>query len=182
MQIFPNLVTRLAGEGQDVVWNGVAPLFWMNMPPHQRPIIKAYSELMAASFQRLTGQALMATGADTASALWHAPQALVSHGTGHDPVFRYANAVALELWEMDWGSFTRLPSRLSAETDNRIQSSRDAVLKAVAEKGWVDGYAGIRISSSGRRFEIRDTVLWNVVDEQGAYHGQAALIQNWKWV
>jgi hypothetical protein len=40
----------------------------------------------------------------------------------------------------------------------------------------VDGYEGIRISATGRRFRIADTLLWTVTDAQGTRHGQAALI------
>ena len=152
------------------------------MLPYLRPDIRAYSLLLAASFQRLTGRALVTDAGDTAKALWQAEYPVVSHGTEADPVFRYANARALELWEMDWDSFTRLPSRLSAEADAGIQSDRNALLAAALQSGWVDNYAGIRISRSGRRFEISDTVLWNVVDEHGTRHGQAAFIRTWTYV
>ncbi|ESQ74436.1 MEKHLA domain-containing protein [Asticcacaulis sp. AC402] len=149
------------------------------MLPCQQPEVQTYSRLLACSFQRFTGQTL-ATGPDLAHALWRLPQAIVSHGTQSDPIFRYANTQALALWEMDWDDFTRLPSRLSAETDPEIQSDRDALLKAALVTGWVDTYRGIRISSTGKRFEIRNTVLWNVVDEGGVRHGQAAFIRDWR--
>jgi hypothetical protein len=81
---------------------------------------------------------------------------------------------------MDWDSFIRLPSRMSAEPTADIQSDRDGLLKAALQKGWIDHYAGVRISSTGKRFEIRDTVLWNVVDPSGVRHGQAAFIRSFK--
>lgn len=143
------------------------------------PEVQAYNQLMAFSFHKFTGQPI-ANGAELALAMWHAPQAIVSHGTQADPIFRYANARALALWEMDWAAFTRLPSRLSAETTPDIQSDRNALLQAALAKGWVDTYSGVRVSSTGKRFEIRDTVLWNVVDEAGVRHGQAAFIRDWR--
>jgi hypothetical protein len=114
--------------------------------------------------------------------MFDAPQAIVSHGTESDPIFRYANAQALKLWEMDWDAFTRLPSRLSAEAAGDIQSDRDALLKAALAKGWVDNYSGVRVSRTGKRFEIRNTVLWNVVDGKGVRHDQAAFIRDWRFL
>lgn len=159
------------------------------MRPYLLPSVIAYNRLMANSFQRFTGESIV-SAADTAclddatlaQAIFDAPQAIVSHGAEADPVFRYANAQALKLWEMDWDAFTRLPSRLSAEAAGNIQSDRDALLKAALVKGWVDNYTGIRISSTGRRFDIRNTVLWNVVDDAGVRHGQAAFIQDWRYL
>ncbi len=119
---------------------------------------------------------------ELAEALFHIPQAVVSHGTEADPIFRYANRAALDLWEMDWQAFTRLPSRLSAEPATAIQSDRADLLRAALQKGWIDTYSGVRISSTGRRFEIHDTVLWNVVDADGVRHGQAAFIRNWAYL
>ena len=48
-------------------------------------------------------------------ALWNAPRAIVAHGTEDDPIFFYGNRLALQLFEMSFDEFTRLPSRLSAE-------------------------------------------------------------------
>lgn len=159
------------------------------MKPHLTAPVAAYNRLMANSFQRFTGQSILGA-IDTASlsdielvqAMFDAPQAVVSHGIEADPIFRYANAQALKLWEMDWDSFTRLPSRLSAESAGDIQSDRDALLKTALKKGWVDNYTGVRISSTGRRFDIRHTALWNVVDDAGVRHGQAAFIRDWRFL
>ena len=153
------------------------------------PDIIAYNRLMANSFKHFTGLSIleMAYAADLddtalAKALFNAPQAIVSHGAEADPIFRYANAQALALWAMDWETFTRLPSRLSAETADDIQSDRNALLKSALARGWVDDYAGVRISSSGQRFHIQNTTLWNVVDSQGVHHGQAAFIRDWRFL
>lgn len=101
---------------------------------------------------------------------------MVSHGTEADPIFRYANKAALALWQMDWHSFTQLPSRRSAEADPDIQSDRSALLAAALAKGHVADYQGIRISAKGQRFRISNTILWTVTDAMGQKHGQAALI------
>lgn len=155
--------------------------------PFDQLEIKAYNRLMADSFRRVTGTEIVpdsdALGDDElAKAMFEAPQAIVSHGTQTDPIFRYANARTLTLWEMDWDDFTRLPSRRSAEAQADIQSDRNALLKEALQTGCVDAYQGVRISATGLRFFIRNTVLWNVVDEAGTRHGQAAFIREWDYL
>ncbi len=157
------------------------------MSAHLTPEVAAYNALMAWSFHHFTGDdivpdARQLKATDLAQAMFDAPVAIVSHGTEADPIFRYANAAALELWEMDWEAFTSLPSRHSAEPESGIQGDRDRLLKAALENGCVADYSGVRISSQGRRFEIRDTVLWNVMDQDGVRHGQAAFIRDWRYL
>lgn len=112
-----------------------------------------------------------------AKALYLAPFVLVSHGTQPDPIFCYANKTAQDLWEYSWDEFTSLPSRLSAEVQER--GGRSELLKQALETGMIGNYAGIRISKSGKRFRIENTALWNVHDTQGARIGQAALFSRW---
>lgn len=157
------------------------------MTPLISPEVITYNRIMADSFARFTGTRVV-PDADTLSdealalAMRDAAVAIVSHGTQADPIFRYANRTALKLWEMEWEAFTALPSRLSAEADTDIQSDREALLKAALQKGWVDNYTGIRVSSTGKRFFIENTVLWNVVDTAGTRHGQAAFIRSWRYL
>lgn len=133
--------------------------------------------LIVESYQRLTGKQLLdGVPADDESlrrALWDAPRAIVAHGTEADPVFFYGNRLALELFEMDFEDFTRLPSRLSAEP--LAQEARERLLEKVMRQGYVDGYSGMRIAASGRRFMIVDCTVWNLADETGRLYGQAAV-------
>jgi len=39
----------------------------------------------------------------------------------------------------------------------------------------VDGYSGMRIAKSGKRFMITDATVWNLIDERGLPQGQAAV-------
>lgn len=136
--------------------------------------------LIADSYRRLTGRRLV-TGlqaGDMAAALWQAPQVIVAHGTGADPVFFYGNRLALELFEMDFAAFTRLPSRYSAEPLAREERAR--LLERVTSDGFIDDYAGVRISGSGRRFRIAAATVWNLIDANGACHGQAATFKDWQ--
>jgi hypothetical protein len=131
--------------------------------------------LIVASYQRLNGKALIAdapTNIAARDALWNAPRAIVAHGTQDDPIFFYGNRLALRLFEMSFDEFARLPSRLSVEP--LAQEARDKLLEEVTRKGYVDGYSGMRIARSGRHFRITDATVWNLVDEAGDYHGQAA--------
>ncbi len=149
-------------------------------PIYATPEIAEYSHLLTASFRRLTGRDLLAPGPDLPRRLFDAPFALVSHGTQPDPIFRYANRAALDLWQMDWAGFATLPSRLSAEP--MLREERDRLLEQARRKGFIDDYEGVRIGSTGRRFMIRDTVLWNVVDERGVLLGQACVIGRWEFL
>jgi hypothetical protein len=124
---------------------------------------RAYAALLSDSLFRLTGRVIPADAEQL-------------FGVQADPVFRYANRAALDLWGMDWATFTALPSRLSAEAEPDIQGDRQRLLQKALEQGYVNDYSGIRISANGHRFRISQTVLWNVLDQSGQRHGQAALI------
>jgi hypothetical protein len=112
--------------------------------------------------------------------LFYAPFALVSHDTASDPVFNYANLKALELFELNWEELICLSSRLSAETVN--QAERERLLAEVTENGYINHYEGVRISSTGKRFQIRNAVVWNLLDNKQRYKGQAAWFANWVYL
>jgi hypothetical protein len=112
--------------------------------------------------------------------LFFAPFAVVSHDMASDPVFNYANLKALELFELSWEDFTRLPSRLSAEPVN--QAERERLLADVTENGYIDHYEGVRISSTGKRFLIRNAVVWNLMDKHHYHKGQAARFDQWEFL
>lgn len=129
--------------------------------------------LIASSFERLTGRPLVSGP----GALWAAPRAVVAHGLEADPLFFYGNQVALDLFETTAADFIRLPSRLSAEP--LLREERARLLARVADTGFIDDYAGVRVSAGGRRFRIEQAVVWNLMDAAGAVHGQAATFDRW---
>ncbi len=147
-----------------------------NLPPSD-PALDARLRVLVESYARLTGKPLLhgvlQDAAALRAALWEAPFAVVAHGTEADPIFFYGNRYALEHFEMSFADFARLPSRLSAEPVN--QQAREQSLRKVAVQGYIDGYSGMRISSSGRRFMIVECTIWNLVDAAGQPHGQAAV-------
>ncbi len=143
--------------------------------------LEAHSNLLIDSYYRATGRTLVEydhNNQTAASALFEANFVLLSHGTQSDPVLNYGNRAALELWEMDWAQFTAIPSRHTAEPMERTE--REKLLTNAKKQGYSDGYTGIRISGNGTRFEIRDALIWNVIDGAGQYQGQAAIFTEWK--
>ncbi|MDQ4141934.1 MAG: MEKHLA domain-containing protein [Bacteroidota bacterium] len=142
-----------------------------------------HSTLLADSFKRVTGQVLVEgnfTPEELAQKLYQAPFVLLSHGTQPDPIFNYANQTAQRLWEMTWEDFTQLPSRLSAEPV--AVAERQVMLEEARQKGFISNYNGVRISSTGKRFIIKDAILWNIYEANGTYQGQAATFKKWKFL
>ncbi|MDE2404391.1 MAG: MEKHLA domain-containing protein [Sphingomonadales bacterium] len=127
---------------------------------------------VAASHLRLTGRALVPPGRDAVAAIWHAPLVILAHGLGDDPLFFLGNRMALRAFETTLPALRAMPSRLSAEPALRDERAR--LLSRVTAAGFIDDYAGIRISARGRRFAIARATVWNVCDEAGVRIGQAA--------
>ncbi len=141
------------------------------------PAMRARLALIATSHRRLIGRALVPSAADPAEALWQAPQAIVAHGTEADPQFFFGNRMALDRFEIGLEQFAGMPSRLSAEAMHRTE--RQALLERVARHGFIDDYSGVRVSATGRRFRVEQATVWNLIDEHGAIHGQAATFSRW---
>jgi PAS domain-containing protein len=140
-----------------------------------------FADLLTGSYQRVVGRLLLAespTARDASRRLYEqAPFALLAHDTSPDPVFIYANRTAQRCFEYSWAEIIGLPSRLSAEEPSRDE--RQAFLNEVLRRGFVDGYQGVRIARSGRRFRIEAATVWNLIDVDGVLRGQAALVPRW---
>ncbi len=150
----------------------------------QIKLLVPHLTLLLGSYHRLTGRLLLAADGLSpealADAVNDAPFALVSHGIEVDPVFNYGNKTALRLFGMSGQEFTVLPSRYSAEQPNR--EARERLLHEVKNHGFIDDYSGVRIAKEGHRFLIERATVWNVIDEQGCYHGQAATFSEWRFL
>lgn len=148
----------------------------VNVPPvpdlYRDPQRAARIALIAESHARLLGRPLVDPAQDAVTALWASRLAIVAHGTESDPVFFFGSAAALAAFETDVPAFVCMPSRLSAEAP--LREERQALLDRVSTDGFIDDYAGVRISARGRRFRIGPAVVWNLVDAKGICHGQAA--------
>ncbi|KZM45987.1 MEKHLA domain-containing protein [Marinomonas sp. SBI22] len=139
---------------------------------------------LVESYKRLTSNDLLTYNGMNSDAslsiieqLDNAPFVLLSHGLGDDPIFNFGNKSALELFEIDWQGLTKMPSRLSAETIN--QADREYLLETVTRQGYIDDYSGVRISAKGKRFMIKQAIVWNIIDAKGGYFGQAAIFSHW---
>lgn len=128
--------------------------------------------MIARSFALLLGRPLVQAGDDLLQAMWEAPRAILAHGTEDDPVLFFGNRYALDAFETDLESLLTMPSRLTAEAPQRDE--RQALLERVAADGFIDDYAGVRISAKGNRFTIEKAIVWNVFDDAGRRLGQAA--------
>ena len=142
-----------------------------------------HNQRMLSSFEHWTKRKLLqleGPPVEMSEALFEAPFAVVSHGIESDPIFKYGNRKALELFEMSWEDFTKMPSRNSAEPMHRDERAK--FMEQVTKNGFVDDYEGIRVSNTGRRFLISNAVVWNVLDEKGKYCGQAAMFAKWEYL
>ncbi len=151
--------------------------FWL-----EEELVK-HSQLLLYSFQHWTKHPLLPitdrqSPIEVANSLFHADFVIVSHGTQADPILNYGNQKALDLWKMDWQTFTSTPSRFTAEPVER--SEREQLLAQAKSQGYINNYRGIRIASTGDRFYINHAIIWNVVDKEGKLWGQAATFREWE--
>ena len=151
-------------------------------PQNQEPstAVSRHIQRLLNSYRHWTGRELLERRGGPqaqAAAVDAAPFVLVSHGSEADPILNYGNRLALEMWELDFASLTRMPSRLTAEPMH--QDERAQFMARVKRDGFVSGYQGIRSSSSGRRFRIEEALIWNVLDEHATVCGQAASFSKW---
>ena len=147
---------------------------------------QALAHQILESHQRGFGCALIAGSSPklsrrlTAQELFNCGFPVLAHGGGSDPKLSYANAAALQLWETTWADLIGLPSRLTAPESERSER-RHALGEAQALHA-VTGYAGIRISRKGRRFQINNARIWTLWDAQQQPCGQAASFGSWWWL
>ncbi|MBW9113869.1 MEKHLA domain-containing protein [Rhizobium cauense] len=137
----------------------------------------AFFELLTKSYLRLVGRPLVHLGLGPAWLYGEARFVVVAHNTDSDPRFVYANRRAQNLFGYGWWEFTALPSRLSAEAPEREERQR--LLDAVTTNGFIENYRCLRVRKSGARFRMEDGLVWQLLDEDGKSHGQAATFSKW---
>ena len=134
-------------------------------------------QLIIDSYARLTGRVLLAEFEANSDGLWRAPFAVIAHSTGTDPIFFYGNKTAIKLFETDAPSLIEMPSHHSAKPANREERAR--LFEQVAQAGFIDDYAGDRVTTTGREFRIEQATVWNLLDENNQINGQAARFDSW---
>lgn len=143
-------------------------------------LLTSHQQAFAAPL--LAGLAADASPQLAAQELFAAEVVVLAHD-GADPAadpgprLIYANRAALRLWQRSWSAMVGMPSRLTAEPAERA-SRRQALVAAQAQHA-LSGYSGIRIDSTGRRFQIEGARLWTLRDEAGQPCGQAACFSRW---
>lgn len=150
--------------------------------PWQHPALIQHSQWLCQSFQHWLGYPLVEPPSPQtlAQTLYETPFVVLSHGMEADPILNYGNRAALELWQIDWSTFTQMPSRLTAELPQREE--RERLLRQAAHQGFISNYRGVRIAGSGQRFLIEDAIIWNVLNAEGQKWGQAAMFKTWQWL
>lgn len=154
----------------------------MNHAPSDEFLV-SHALCLSRSYKKWTGRDLVPgnfSPSELAERLFAAPFVVVSHGTQADPILNYGNQTALALWDMSWDEFTRTPSRLTAEAPQREERAK--LMEIVTRQGFIDNYSGVRISKTGRRFEISRATVWNLISPVGAFCGQAATFSDWKFL
>ena len=133
---------------------------------------------MTESYARLVGTPLVPPGKDATWLYRDAPFVVLRAWARPRPAFHLCQQDRPGLFRIFLEEFLALPSRLSAETQD--QAERQRLLDRVRRDGFMSGYRGVRIAKSGRRFIIEDGVVWELIDKQGARHGQAATFSSWR--
>ena len=105
---------------------------------------------------------------------------ILSHGTEPSPILNFGNKKTLNLWKLDWQTFTSTPSKETAE--NAYREEREKMLKDVEEQNFTTDYKGIRISSEGERFVIENVKVWNIFNTENERIGQAASFKEWEFL
>jgi hypothetical protein len=157
---------------------------WLSAPVLER------LEALERGHRHAFGGALLAGDPDRplrlrAQELFAAAEVVLAHD-GADPALDpgprliYANRAALRLWRRPWADLVGMPSRLTAEPEQR--TGRSQALTQALRSGGLRGYAGIRIDGQGRRFRIAGARIWSLINADGRGCGQAAAFENWWWL
>jgi len=142
-----------------------------------------WTQYLLDSYALLVKQELISrdgTPTDQTERLFNSPFVVASHELQDDPVFNYGNQTALNLWEMDWNTFTQTPSRLTAEPVNREERAR--MLQQAKTQGYISDYRGVRISRTGKRFLVEKATIWNIQKPDGMALGQGATFSTWEFL
>jgi hypothetical protein len=97
---------------------------------------------------------------------------LLSHNADADPVLNYGNKRVLEQWEVSWEELMIMHSKDTAKPIDR--SARAILMAQVKSHNYISGYNGVRITKTGKEFQILDGIIWNIFDDNGKLYGQAA--------
>lgn len=147
----------------------------------EKPEIINWTQIILNSYYQLLGKELINRNGDELTQgknLFYADKVVYSHDTQSDPIYNYSNEKGLKLWEMDWETLIKTPSRTT--TQPLLREERQQLLTETIAKGYIVNYQGIRISSTGKKYHIKDITVWNLTDKNGEFCGQAATFSQWE--
>lgn len=110
--------------------------------------------------------------------LYYANIALLATNTNKQ--FIYMNKFSQNLWEISLDKALQMKGKQTARVQD--QKQRDILLKEVQKKGFIKNYSGIRISSKGKLFYIKSARVWNLIDKQKNFKGQAACFKQFDYI
>ncbi len=154
-----------------------------NIPSNENNYLKDYIYQITRSLKDLANIEIVDPSLsleEQAKQVFNSDYILLAHNAASEPIFNYANKSALSLFEMPWDEITKLSSKYSAEADE--QAKREEFIAEVTAKGYSKNYSGIRVSKTGRRFEIKNVILWNVYDANNNRIGQAAMFNEYTYL
>ncbi|MEM7284418.1 MAG: MEKHLA domain-containing protein [Pseudomonadota bacterium] len=153
----------------------------MDQPSTSNDFQQMHCHLLKTNFEKLFEEPfpIQAPIESLGQIVYASSYSVLSHSNAAVPIFTYANLSAQSLWELGWAEITTMPSYQSAREDS--QRDRAELLTKVQQDGCSKSYSGVRISSSGKRFEIKNVYVWNLYQDE-AYVGQAALFNEWVYV
>lgn len=96
------------------------------------------------------------------------------------PTFTYMNLSAQKLWEVSLNQALKMQGKQTAQ--KKDQKEREKLLNQVKKKGKTNSYSGIRISQKGKRFFIKKASIWNIINKQGVFEGQAACFNQFEYL
>jgi PAS domain S-box-containing protein len=149
----------------------------MRIDDMKNPSDPEFFKLLTGSFKRLLGRPLVEKERGPEWLYGDAPSIILAHNTDADPVFVYGNVAAQKLFGYSWNEVRILNSRLSAGPAER--GERQRLLDAVSENGFIQNYRGLRVRKDGSKFWMEDGIVWQLRDEHGHDHGQAATFSKW---
>lgn len=144
--------------------------------------VTAHVADMRRSLKRCAGVDIVApslNAEEAARAVFASPCAVLAHDAGGR--FTYANRTALRLFEAEWDALRGVSTTVTV-ADGGDAEERLRMLERVRLRGFVDDYAGERVTATGRKIRVEGAVVWNVLDAGGAYRGQAALLCRWRYL
>lgn len=104
---------------------------------------------------------------------------ILSHNAAADPILTYGNQQVLDQWEVSWAELTAMHSRETAKPID--QAERSILMAQVKAHNYISGYSGVRVSKTGKEFQILDGIVWNLFTNNGDFYGQAAWFKSVKY-